>query len=40
VDRKGLYLQVHVRARQSGPQGTVPMSTCESTAEWTARDPM
>jgi len=38
VDCKGLYLQVHVRAWQSGPQGTVPMSTYESMAEWTTRD--
>jgi hypothetical protein len=29
VDRKG---------RQSGLQGTVCMSTCESPAEWTVRD--
>jgi len=32
------YLQVHVRAWQSGLQGTVPPSICESMAEWTARD--
>jgi len=39
VDHKGrLYIWVHVRAQQSGPQGIVPMSTCESMAEWTARD--